>query len=686
MAEKYVSAEAAVQALRPGWRIVGREPYQVEAPNPARTPDATGKVPDITAPATVKLTIGEELSIEGPNGEPDKMRVSPPLSAADFTDPTRQSGPTVSVLEGPAKGPPTGTNKPSDPSKWTVVPRDPTNPASQGVGLWDPINNDFHPVAAPPDAKPTGVMVPAVVDYTGPDGKTEKRQVGFIDQGDNSYHPMPSPIQAQPSGVYEDQFVTNADGTKRIVGKTDTGDKSFHPIAADPTTGKQIITTPEKVFVFDANGKVINTVDIDKKSPYQAVLIDNKPYSFDPNTGKFSQAPGDWQHPPIKDPFGVTQIWQDDGQGGGKYTYPPGATGPPPVLQTNTTAKDFIWTDPVTGKEVYRTPNTNYVAPQAQLPTPSASADKILAPDPDHPGQLKWIKNEGKITASAALQAIASQLSGQVVDGNISLEDAQAIIKGANDAMATQATAASATISAINQGAVAGANLLNQRSAAAQNLVQQGMAPLGQTKHGLLVAPGADFGQNLVQGAAGFATELGGGPDVFAAAANLVRRADPNGAQGQDAATAYAALTQMFQGYRQTHGGQPHPAEVEAAQANQPGAQQANAQAFVGPQQASPWQRADQMYGTTPPGNAMALPGQAGTVPIGSPQYLGYRAPALPQAFAQSGLAEGRSVAGPSYVAPPLAPSLPQAQQVIAGGMQPITPQNRNITITVPTG
>lgn len=35
MADKYVSEDAAVTALRPGWKIVGREPYQVETDNPA---------------------------------------------------------------------------------------------------------------------------------------------------------------------------------------------------------------------------------------------------------------------------------------------------------------------------------------------------------------------------------------------------------------------------------------------------------------------------------------------------------------------------------------------------------------------------------------------------------------------------------------------------------------------------
>src|SRR5215471_1424000 len=66
----YATPEQAVTALRPGWKIVGQRPYEVELPNPAKTPSNS------SAPATIKTTIGTTLSIEGPNGEPDEMTIS----------------------------------------------------------------------------------------------------------------------------------------------------------------------------------------------------------------------------------------------------------------------------------------------------------------------------------------------------------------------------------------------------------------------------------------------------------------------------------------------------------------------------------------------------------------------------------------------------------------------------------
>jgi hypothetical protein len=689
MADKYATEEAAVTALRPGWHIVGRAPYEIETVNPAATvPGPDGKI-DPLAPPKIKQTIGTILSIEGPDGTPDKMTVSNP-SAADFTNPNRQSGPVISVIEGPAKGPPTGTNKPSDPTKWVNVVRPGTVDV---VGLWDPVNADFHPIAAAPGAQPSGKFDPAIVTDTAPDGTTTQRQVGLIDTGDKSFHPLAAPPSPNPSGKYENQYVTNADGSKRLVGMTDTGDKHFIPVSADPTTQKRTIQTPTAVYSVDDNDNVKKLIDIDKSVPMQAVVIDGEVFSFDPNEKDPTKRLTSIQsaRPPAQIKQGdTTYIRKDNPDGTFEYTLPPGIT-KAAALQTNTTAKTLDWYDD-NGNLIKSVKNTNYIEPKVDAAVPPATnlvAKRIQIPDPDHPGQLKWIDNEARVTASQALQNIASTLSGQVVNGDISVDEAKAIIDGANAAMATQATAAAASLSAINQGATAGANLLNQRSQAAQNLVQQGLGPLGQTKHGLLVAPGADFGQNLVQGAAGFATELGGGPEVFQAAANLVRRADPSGSMGQDAAGAFATLTQMFQKYRQATGGQPHPAEVEAIQGGAQGGagtgQQANTRAFAAPPQAAPaiapeWQRADQMYGTTPAGNAVAAAGLAGTVPVGSPQYLGFKAP-----FQQSGLSEGRSVAPTATVPMPAQPTF-AAPQMAVTPMQTVQPQARNITITVPTG
>jgi len=674
----YATPEQAVTALRPGWKIVGQRPYEVELPNPAKTPSNS------SAPATIKTTIGTTLSIEGPNGEPDEMTISTLQALPSTTTGGAKGGVGYTVVQGPQKGPPSG-NKASDPKNWLPVYRPGTTDI---VGVWDGVNNEMHPIAAPPDAKPSGTFDPVMVKNA--DGT--ERQVGMVDTGDKSFHPLAAPPSPNPSGKFDNVYVTNPDGSQRLVGMTDQGDKSFHPVAATPQG--RLIQTPTAVYSVDDNNNVTKLVDIAKNSPYQAVVINGVPMQFDPNesdiTKAFKPAPGDWQHPPIKDADGNQMVWTTDADGNGKYTYPPGV-GPKPTLQTNTTAKTLDWYDN-DGNLIKSVVNTNYqapITPAATPPTATGTAKRILIPDPENPGSLQWIDNEGRVTASQALQNIASQLSGQVVNGDISVDEAKAIIDAANAQMQTAATAATQTLSAINQGAQAGANLLTERSRAGQNLVQQGLGILGQTKHGLLVAPGADFGANLVQGAAGFATALGGGPEVFQAAANLVRRADPTGAQGEDAARAYAALTQMFQTYRQTHGGQPAPEETAALQ-GATGAGTGQQATAAGPvttaPQATPWQRADQQFGAAPAGNAIAAPGVAGTVAPGSPNYLGFKAP-----FVQSGLPEGRSVALPQpvpnapFVAAPMPPQVPAPQPFVASGMAPVTPASRNITITVPT-
>src|SRR5262245_61830017 len=698
MADKYATPEAAVQALLPGWHITGATVVTRKKPNLNRT--------TINDPSEIDEPYGTEYTVQNADGTQHDTITLSNLSATDFGAPGQPgtSGPAISVLVGPTKNPPVGstTNKPSNPSQWTTVYRVPGDASSGTLGQWDPVNNEFHSVGAAPDAKPTGKFSPVIVGEG-----TNARQVGLVDDGGKSFHPVAAPPDVKPSGNLKPSYAPNADGTQRLIGMVDEGDKSFHPVSADPTLGRQVVQTPDKLYVFNDKGEVVNTVAIDKKSPYQAVIVDGVPYSFDPNetdpNKRFTKAPGDWQHPPIKDADQNPMTW-DDAQG--KYVYPAG-TGPKPTLQTNTTARTLDWYD-ASGNLIKSVKNPNYVEPkvdQPNLPATNTVAPMILVPDPDKPGNFKWIKNESRVTASQALQNLASNLSGHVVDGNITVDEAKAIIDAANQQMATQASAASTALSAMNQGAVAGANLLNQRSQAAQSFVQQGLGLLGQTKHGLLVAPPSDFGANLVQGAAGFATELGGGPEVFQAAANLVRRADPTGSMGQDAAAAYSTLTQMFQKYRQTHGGQPAPEEVAALKGgplSQPNEVNQNAFASLTPS-AAPWQRADQAAGTTPAGNALAAPGMAGTVNPGDANYLGFKAPTpglystsylnqYPSAVGQpaTGPVVGQSVPlpapvpNPPMVMAPMASSFSAPPMPTATSLAPITPQNRNITITVP--
>ena len=685
----YQSEEAAVQALRPGFKIVGRAPYEVELPNPAKTPSR----PDL--PATVKQTVGTILSIEGPNGEPDKMTTSlmgPIPSTTGGT--TAKGGLGVTVLSGPSKSAtPAGTGLTSDPNKWQAVYRPGTTDI---VGTWDPVNNNFHAIAAPPQAQPTGKYDPVVVK--DPDGT--ERQVGLTDTGDRSFHPLAAP-PTNPSGKYDNVYVTNADGSQRLVGMTDTGDKRFIPVSADPTTNKRTIQTPTAVYSVDDNDNVKKLIDIDKNVPLQAVVIDGTVYSFDPNekdpTKRLVQVSQQNLPQTIKQ-GDTTWVLQKNDDGSFEYKLPPGIT-QPGNLQTNTTARTLDWYD-AQGNLIKSVPNKNYQAPQVNLPTVNAVSPFIPVPDPNSPNGWRWEKNEARVTASAALQSLASQLSGHVVSGDISVEEAKAIIDGANTAMQTATTAATQTLSAINQGAQAGANLLAERSRAGQQFVTEGLGILGRGQKGLLVAPPADFAQNLVQGAAGFATQLGGGPDVFQAAANLVRRADPTGSMGQDAGAAFSALTQMFQAYRQTHGGQPAPEETQALKGAGVGAgtgtgQQPGQQTFPSVPQQTPAEAS----GTVAPsgavagqnyGYATAFPGggAGGYANVSNP--IGFQAP---QPFAQSGLPEGRSVAVPSIQPVPAPLTMPVApsptfaapNMPAIGGLGPVVPQQRNITITVPT-
>jgi hypothetical protein len=633
MADKYVSADAAVQALRPGWKIVGRIPYEQEVVNPARTvPGPDGKI-DPLAPATIKVPVGETLSIEGPNGEPDKMTVSV-LTASSFTQPGQQSGPQISVLVGPSKGPASATgNQPSDPNKWNSVTRPGTTDV---IGLWDPVNNEFHAVAGAPGAQPTGKFDPVVV--TNPDGS--QRQVGLVDTGDKSFKPLAAAPGAQPSGKYTNVYVTNKDGSQRLIGMTDDGDKSFHPVSADPTTQRQIVTTPTKIFVFDDAGKVVNEVAVDKNSPYQAVIIDGVPYSFDPNetdpNKRFTKAPGDWQHPPLKDAGGNPMVW-DEGQG--KYVHPPGVT-PAATLSTVTTAPFLEWYDQQ-GNLIKRVENQNYRAPQTQQGVQSTTAPMIQQWN-QKTGQWEWVENKGRVTASAALQNMASILSGQVVEGTISLDEAKELIAASNTSMTNAISAASNVLDYTAKGAQTGAGLLQQRAATAQGMLGTvlGLAGQGQRSGnyggGLMSVP-AGIGPMLTEGIAGYTADLMGGQGTLDAAAGMVRAAAGGDAGSPAAATAIGALTQMLDRYKQLSG-TAHPVE-QAFKASQQSQQQnavvapvasAAPEVFTAPQ----WARADQAQGLAPAGNELAPPGVTGTVLPGSPQYLGnaFTAPAAPQA------------------------------------------------------
>jgi len=226
-------------------------------------------------------------------------------------------------------------------------------------------------------------------------------------------------------------------------------------------------------------------------------------------------------------------------------------------------------------------------------PPPSPAAGQALTPDTTAPfvvtigdnGQPQFTKNTNQLSISDAQKQLIQQLGLKVASGDMSEKAAQDLISSATSTLTAQAaqqnaqanmlqaqtqqqnlgvTAAGDVLSNVQNAAQTGAGMLQNRVTAATGALNNVLNVAGQAKN-LMNVP-AGLGQQLVGGLQDWATQLGGGADVYNSAANLVRRADPTNQLGGDAAGAYAALGQMLQKYRDLTG-QPHPAE---ALANQP--------------------------------------------------------------------------------------------------------------------
>jgi len=532
MANYKTEAEALAAAGVPGWTVTGREREQADVPNPNRTTSSD--------PTTIKQATGNTvLTVQSADGTQRDT-----ITVGEADDPNVKGGKAITVIKGATKNQPAATgDKPSEPSGWTPVYRTPGDPASGQVAQWDPVNNQLHPVAAEPGAKPSG-------QYTN-----------IVDPND-------------PKG-------------KRVIGMVDTGDKSVHTVSSDPNLpGRQIINTPTAVYAVDAENNVTKLVTIDKDSPFQAVIVDGKPYKFDPKDGTFTAGPVN-EHPDIKDQNGLPMVWQADADGGGKYGYPAGVK-PAAGLSVNTQAPNLIWYD-TEGNIVAQRGNPNYRPPAPNLPQVGANAPMVPIEDPDKPGTIKWVPNQGQVMAGDALQNLAAQLTNTVVDPNhpLTMDQAKALIDSANQKMtsdtqrlqveaqqaATARGAASDIIGAQTQGAQTGAGLLQNRVQAAMGGLNTilGLAGQGQRSGnmggGLMSAP-AGLGESIVGGLQGWATELGGGQGVYDTAARMVQSADPQNGRSPEAQAAYGVLTQMLQKYQDTTG-QPHPAVAATQAANQ---------------------------------------------------------------------------------------------------------------------
>lgn len=663
----YRNKQEAVNASRPGWIITGQQPNMVSVDNP----DAglAGQ------PAKITQQNGEILTIQNPlnpNDPPDTIIIKQVGNAP------WKGGVGYDVVQGPTKAttaqatpsagldkldqngdpiPPGSTTKsafvrdpktgqtfavtgdsPTDPNTWKPVydPNDPSTTTNRRViGLWDTVNNKMGATVGQQGLKPSGQYTPAIVDNA--DGT--QTQIGYTDTGDKSFRPFPSAPSKNPSGTYTDEYVTDANGNKKLVAKVDTGDHSWHPVSVDPATQSRLVQTPNAVYsVNTQNGQDVATklFDVDKSSPFQAVEVQPGVWArFDPNEKDPTKSLTPLTDPnalpkTIKDRNGNPMTLTDQPDGSKKYQYPPGVT-PASTLNVNTTAPNLEWYDDQ-GNLIKSVKNANYQPPQAQLPAANTISKNIYVLDPEHPGQLKVVPNAMRVTASQALQDLASNLSGMVVDNDISVEEAKTLIEQANSAMATQAAAANTVLDYTSRGAQTGAGLLQQRAATAQGV----LSDLMRTGTQRPLYAGAPDVSGLSGAIANWTAGLMGGQDTMNAAAAMVRAAQPGQAGSPAAAAATAALTQILQKRAQLTG-EKHPIETayDAAQrqqttGGQPGLA-TNQVVTPSPGIAYPWQRADQMYGTTPQGDAVAQPGLAGTVPPGSPQFLGSFATPQPQ-------------------------------------------------------
>lgn len=546
----YKSKQEAVNALRPGWRVTGESANMVKVPNP----DA-GRAGQ---PAEIQEQQGSILTIDdptNPNNPPDTVVIK------EVGNAPWKGGVGYDVVQGPTKALPEPTRKPT------------------ASGQLDKLNANGDPLPAGSTEKPSFVRDPATgstfqVDATVPTDPSSWTKVtnpndpneviGLWDPKNNKMAAtVPQGAQGNKrTGEYTDLIDPNDPNKKRVIGKVDTGTKEIFSVSRDPNINKQVVTTPNAVYTLDENGKPQKILDVEKDSPFQAVSVDGKPFTFDPNTGKFTAGPT--SHPDITVGEARTpMVWQEDGEGNGKYVYPPGVTVPKQLTGVGTTSPNLVWYDSTTGEEIKRATNPNYQQPQTTQGAQSTTAPMIQQWNPKT-AQWEWVENKGRVTASEALRNMASQLSGQVVAGDISVDEAKTMIESANAKMTADAQraqtagrAAGDILTATGNAAQTGAGLLNQRVQSATGALNQVVSQLGSGN--LMGGLPSGWGARLTGGLKEWVTDLGGGQPVYDSAAAMVNTANPTiSGDPTTAQQAYAALRGMMDLYK-ANTGEPHP-------------------------------------------------------------------------------------------------------------------------------
>lgn len=640
----YHNKQEAVDILAPGYTITGEAPNMVEVANPQA--GLAGQ------PAKISQQQGWILSI---NNKTDPSKPPDTIVIKEVGNAPWKGGVGYDVVQGPQHAQPrtptpTGQLDKLDANGDLIQPGSTTKAAF----VRDPSSGQVFQVDA---TVPTDPSTWTPLYDPNDTSQVNRRVIGLWDAKNNKMAAtVPQTSQSQNrTGTYTN--LTDPNNPKRVIGLIDDGSKEIFNVSRDPASQKQIVQTPNKLYVFNDDGSVANSLDIDRNSPLQAVQLADGWYQFNPNetdpTKALKKMSGNAPASQIVQ-NGVT--YQQETLPDGSITYKPAPGIPTPREMTGvgTESEWLITYDKTTGEEISRQKNPNYRPQQATAPQPNANVRKILVADPDKPGQLKTIDNPSFMQASEALRNLAQQLSGQVVNGDIGIDEAKTLIDAANQQYQTGTTAAGQALQFVSEGARTGGQLLQQRAATAQGLVGSALNLAGQGQHygggggtaglsgGMMQAP-AGFGQDVTQGAQAYATELLGGQNTLNAAAAMVRAASPDSYSPLAQAGA-GYLTQMLDRFKQANGGVPHPIEQAHTAAVQ---QQQNGGGVVAPDATPQFPTFDAQYDPRftpeqpqqPPGTVLK-PGVAGTVAPGDPRFLGtmpqmsFQAPQAPIARA----------------------------------------------------
>jgi len=453
---------------------------------------------------------------------------------------------------------------------------------------------------------------------------------------------------AKPSGTFTNVIDPNDPNKKRVIGLIDTGDKSLHAVATQ-ADGKQVITTATGIYSYDKDtDKVSLLTTIDPHSPIQIVTYpDGSIYSFNPNETDSAKQLTKLQGgkpPPTITSNGTTYVLKADGTG---YELPPGVSRPTTVDNTTTLKRIVIRDDQ--GNVLSDTPNVNYTPPAATVPAPNTTAPYIQIQDPNDPSKLIWTENKGRVTASQALRDLASHLSGQVVSGDITVDEAKSIIDASNAKMTNDINALNAARGAAGDvltnaqaNATTGASLLNQRVSSATGALNSLISSAAGSK--MTSIPGG-VGQGLVQGLTDWTAQLGGGQGVYDAAARMVQASDPKiSGDPTLAQQAQQALAQMFTQWQQQTGA-PHPLVAATTAANQ---------------------------GAT--ANGMAAPVTAGQTNVGLQQSLAAQQAAAARAAGTAGQPSTAALNARGLMDNPQGRAVAAGQVPVAAGGAPTTP------------